>query len=373
MKLTMKIKTITCHDVYNAGAGLQAFALQKYLSDCGHEVEIIDYKPEYLSRHYSLRAVNNPRYRKPVLRQLYILAKLPKRMKRLKSEKKIRFDEFRKNCLVLTQKRYRSFRQLKNSCPEADLYIAGSDQIWNPLFPNGKDPAFFLDFVPEGKKKVSYAASFSVAAIDEEERIRIGDYLKKFDHISVRESSALKLLEEMHVSGTQVCDPVFLPDEKVWRNMAVPYSAERPYIFVYDFDRNSVMHEKIREFAGKEDLNIVSAFPFEGGTYLPSLGPLEFLGVIANAHMVISNSFHATAFSILFHIPFAVFHRKEALNIRMTDLLESFGCMDTALIDENHDLIMPEMDWNELDQKRIQLTEHSREYLDQCTETGENR
>ena len=92
----MKIKTITCHDVYNVGASLQAFALQEYLRSLGHNVEIIDYKPEYLSRHYSLTAVNNPRYRKPLLRELYILLKLPKRLRKQKSEKKAAFDRFKK-------------------------------------------------------------------------------------------------------------------------------------------------------------------------------------------------------------------------------------------------------------------------------------
>lgn len=73
----MKIKTITCHDVYNFGASLQAYALAAYLKECNHDVQIIDYKPEYLSRHYSLTAVTNPRFNRPILRELYLLAKLP--------------------------------------------------------------------------------------------------------------------------------------------------------------------------------------------------------------------------------------------------------------------------------------------------------
>lgn len=362
----MKIRTITCHDVYNAGASLQAFALQKYLSGLGHDVEIIDYKPEYLSRHYSLSAVNNPAYRKPGLRELYILAKLPKRLKRLKNPKKINFDRFRKEYMKLTKRRYRSFRELRQHCPEADLYIAGSDQIWNPLFPNGKDPAFFLDFVPEGKRKASYAASFAVTEIEDEERIRIEDYLRRFDAVSVREQSALKLLEKMKVSGTHVCDPVFLLKEAAWRALAVPCMEQRPYIFVYDFDRNTAVQERIREFAKQNDLAIISAFPFEGGRYLPDLGPQEFLGVMANAKMVISNSFHATAFSIIFHIPFAVFARRENINVRMNDLLEYFGCREIAMIDETSEIEKKEFRWDEIDQKKDELVRQSETYLKNC-------
>ena len=75
----MKIKTITCHKVYNVGASLQACALVRYLSDLGHEVEIIDYRPEYLSRHYRLDVVNNPRFDRPILKQLYLIAKKERR------------------------------------------------------------------------------------------------------------------------------------------------------------------------------------------------------------------------------------------------------------------------------------------------------
>ena len=76
----MQIKIITCHDVYNHGASLQAYALQTYLINLGHDVVIIDYKPDYLSGHYSLSAVSNPKFDKPIIKQFYLLAKLPGRL-----------------------------------------------------------------------------------------------------------------------------------------------------------------------------------------------------------------------------------------------------------------------------------------------------
>ena len=79
----MRICTITCHDVYNAGASLQAYALQTYLKSLGHDVKIIDYKPDYLSQHYRLDVVANPKYDKPLLKQAYLLAKLPGRLRML--------------------------------------------------------------------------------------------------------------------------------------------------------------------------------------------------------------------------------------------------------------------------------------------------
>ena len=137
----MKIKTITCHDVYNHGASLQAFALQHYLQSIGHDVEIIHYKPPYLSGHYDLWKVSNSRYDKPIIRLLYLMVKLPGRLKSLK--RKRAFDAFTSQFLRLTR-RYDTIEALRNDPPHADVYIAGSDQIWNTAFRNRLEPAFYV-------------------------------------------------------------------------------------------------------------------------------------------------------------------------------------------------------------------------------------
>ena len=178
----MKIKTITCHDVYNVGASLQAYALVEYLRNLGHQAEIIDYKPPYL-QHYQLTGVANPRYDKPVLREIYQLLKLPGRIAARKSRRKKNFDIFTEKYLPRTSKTYSSIEELKADTPEADIYIAGSDQIWNPLFQNGKDPSFFLQFAPNSSKRISYAASFAVDALAAEDSGRLKEWLKNLDAI----------------------------------------------------------------------------------------------------------------------------------------------------------------------------------------------
>ena len=189
----MKICTITCHDVYNVGASLQAYALQTYLKSLGHDVKIIDYKPDYLSKHYRLDVVGNPKYDKPFVREAYLLAKLPGRLRVLPRKKA--FDSFTAKHLDLTR-RYVSNEELKADPPEADAFFAGSDQIWNPLFPNGKDPAFYLDFVQQGVR-ASYAASFAVDEFPQELREVTAQYLSRFDHIAVRETSGLSVLKTL--------------------------------------------------------------------------------------------------------------------------------------------------------------------------------
>ena len=214
----MIVKTITCHDVYNVGAGLQAYALNTWLCAQGYDAEIIDYKPPYL-RHYSLTSVPNPKYQRPVVREVYLLAKLPRRIKALSSPKKKAFDDFKKKYLKVTDKEYRSNDALKAAKQDADVYIAGSDQIWNPLFPNGKDPSFYLDFVRDARK-VSYAASFAVNALPENLVPKVQAWLASFDAISVREKSGLDILSRMGYHGTVVCDPVFLLSEADWKKLA---------------------------------------------------------------------------------------------------------------------------------------------------------
>ncbi len=357
----MKIKTITCHDVYNLGASLQAYALTAYLNGCGHDVQIIDYKPEYLSRHYSLSWVANPRYDKPLVRQAYLLAKLPGRLRARKSLRKQRFDAFRRDYLPLTERRYESVEDLRESCPEADAYIAGSDQIWNPVFPNGKDPAFFLEFVPDDKKRISYAASFAVDALPDEDRKRMRPWLKRLDAISVRETSGVDLLNDMGISGQQVMDPVFLLDRKHWESLVL-CPEEKNYILVYDFDGSELIRKIALEMAERTGKKLVSVFPMEGAASVWwDMGPREFLGAILNADHVLSNSFHATAFSLIFQKDFYVVNREEKINTRMRDLLQSVELGERLITAVPETVGTP--DWNTVRKSLDERISKSKDFL----------
>ncbi len=333
----MKIYTITCHDVYNYGASLQAYALMKYLQLLGHDVEIIDYKPSYLSRHYALFGVGNPKYRKNfVLRLAYNVLKFPGRLLALR-KKKI-FDKYQESHLVRTSKRYVSNDELKTYLPQADAYICGSDQIWNPLFNNGKDKAFYLDFAPADKRKIAYAASMAVDAIPSADCDFMRQQIARLDSVSVRESTAVALLSDLGIEATRVMDPVFFHDKDFWtgelREKGKVYS-QSGYIFVYDFDKNTEIKSFAVEFAKKNGLKIVTAFKSDYATLSLNLkDPNDFLAAINNADFVISNSFHATAFSIILQKQFAVVGRKEKVNSRMLDLLKLVGLQNRVLTDD---------------------------------------
>ena len=366
----MKIKTITCHDVYNVGASFQAYALSEYLRQQGHDVEIIDYKPDYLSKRYNFKAVDNPRFEKPfLLKVLYLVLKFPKRL--LEYPGKKNFDKFREEYLRLTE-RYHSFGELKLNPPVADIYIAGSDQIWNTLFQNGKDGAFYLEFAPEGTKKASYAASFATESIAPEWKNQVKEWLNDFDNISVREKSAVKLLDEMGIKGQAVLDPVFLLTAVQWENL-IKIKKTSKSIFVYDFDENDFMRKISLTAKEKLHSKIISFFKVDySDENLRYPGPLEFLEVIYNSELILSNSFHATVFSLIFHKDFFVIKRNENINVRMMDLLKVVGLEDRLISNEKELESAKPIDWGKVDEIINKERGRSIEYLMEITRKNED-
>lgn len=360
----MKIKTITCHDVYNVGASLQAYALQTFLESLGNEVEIIDYKPDYLSNHYNLKAIANPLFDKPFLREMYLLAKLPERIKLIKGKRKRNFDDFKANYLKLTD-RYITIDDLRFNPPDAELYFAGSDQIWNTLFQNGKDPAFYLNFGSDDIKRASYAASFATETIPIEYRSVISQWLAKLDYISVRESSGLNILKSLGINnGVQVLDPVFLLNKKCWESFDLSINTKDDYVLVYDFDNSKNVREIVQKISNETSCNIYSIQSFDyADKCFNQSGPIEFLKLVYNAKYIVSNSFHATAFSIIFGKQFWVLNREEAINTRMIDLTKSLGILDRMVSKKNEVSIESEIDYNEVYDKLNLMIDLSIEYI----------
>lgn len=358
---------ITCHDVYNAGASLQAYALMKHLRDEGHDARIIDYKPDYLSGHYSLTKVANPRYDLPLIRWAYLAAKLPGRLRYRRGNKKREFDRFRKDFLVLTDRTYHSFEELKKDPPVADLYLAGSDQIWNPRFPNGHDPSFYLAFAGGRRKKASYAASFSVEALSRDEQAEMKPYLMTLDKISVREKRAVDLVRGMGLEAVQVCDPVLLHDRAFWEGFEdrEKEAEEGPYCFVYDFDRSPEAETLIDLVRKDHPCRVISYFPSARADKVSDCGPAGFVSLIRKADFVISSSFHATVFSLIFHKDFLVIPRKEDLNSRMEDLLERTGLEERFVRRPDQVENPAEIDWERVDRVLEEERVFSRQFLAQ--------
>lgn len=324
----MKILTLTTYNVYNYGAALQAYALQTYLQCMGHDAVLINYQPEYLTRKYDYRWVNpeSKLSRYAVTRIAYRVMKYLQRQTTM--GRKRQFDRFIDSYLKQTRE-YRTLETLCQNPPEADLYVVGSDQIWNVFYEAGRDPAFYLEFVTKGRK-ASYAASFSYVDIPQKEKKKIAECLRTFDAVSVRESHGLQLLREMNIPGEWVLDPVFLLPIEQWKQLMVTNISKEDYLLIYDFEGNKELKRFAKEYARRHHLKIyviADTYPllYADRNFMKA-GPREFVSMIYHCKAFISNSFHGTAFSIMFNKPVFVFNRhRHKVNSRMESLMTLFG------------------------------------------------
>lgn len=362
----MKVLTITCHNVYNHGASLQQFALIDYVQSLGHTVETINYQPAYLADNYRYLGVPSKNFQKNMfLKTLYIIAKFPTRFSTRK--RRMAFNEFDKKYIPQTKQLYKDNQSLKNNLPEADIYICGSDQIWNTLFENGADPAFYLDFVPAGKRKISYAASFATSRIEN----NLGDFVKrkvdKLDFVSVRESSAVTILKDLEIKEvTHVVDPVFLLSAEDWiEKFDLKKTEAQSYVLVYDFENNPLVKEyalHLQKTQGYQIIALNKVIDYADMIYW-DIGPVEFLGLMHDASFVLANSFHATAFSFIFKKQFLVFNRSAGINTRMKDFLTEFGLEQRLADSFNQQALEDTIDFSVIEERLNQRIEISKKYL----------
>lgn len=334
----MKIRTITCHDVYNYGASLQAFALLHYLELQGYDVQIIDYRPEYLCTQYKFWHVpQNSRFYKWTLKSklfhlLFCLYLAPKKYATYR--RVFHFKKFKNNYLKCTRT-YFSYKELQNDPPIADCYICGSDQIWNTRLQNGLDPAFYCNFGFPETKRISYAASFGTPEIQAENIETVKNGLSCLDSISIRETTGLKILNSLGYKGVNVVDPVLLLSKEEWESSFD--LTKRPtnfsYILVYDLDNNiPALEEQALQLAKDNGWKIVSLCGLAANAryadiIIKNAGPVEFVAYIRNASFVMSTSFHATVFSVIFNKPFGCYYKKYNVS-RMKNFLDTAGLSD---------------------------------------------
>lgn len=314
----MRICTITCQNADNYGARLQAYALAEYLKCQGHDVRVIDYRPPYMTFKTQL-------WYWPGV-SLKQWAKLFVRMRQRSTDIKRHeaFCAFSDKYLPLT-KVYHGIDELRKNTPKADLYIAGSDQIWNTVFANGTDPAYYLDFGDTSTSRISYAASFATESIVSDKIPFVKEKLKCFDRISVRESSAIHLLKSLgRADGKLVLDPVFLISANDWDKLLPLEHYDEEYILVYDFMQSKTIRKVVMRLA---DLTNCKIFAI-GARMLryadksfTTADPTQFISLVKHSRCVVSNSFHGTAFAMIYHRDFFVVNREDGLNERMVDWL----------------------------------------------------
>lgn len=339
------IGIITIHKSQNNyGGALQCFALYSYIASLGHDVEIID-----LHRPSHKDYVSNFRY--PMMRQkVTVRSKVKGFIKELLNirssynpyfeiywaeEAVGRFDDF--NNQIKYSQAYTYIPDLYKTPPVYDIYISGSDQLWNPTQWYCLEP-YFLTFVKDRKGvKASYGTSIGLDDISTGEKYKFAQWLKDFDIISVRESQAQKILSPI-VKQTveQVPDPTFLLDREIWIDMAVSPNEEE-YILVFSLGKENTILEKAVEIAMLWNCKVKVIDQLFPDTPINSVieivrdaGPCEFIGLIRNAILVLNDSFHCTVFALITNTRnfYTYISPKADRGSRIVDLLNIYGLQD---------------------------------------------
>lgn len=326
----MKVCIITIHFGVNHGSALQAFALTEYLNELGYDASIIDYIPERYNAWNSIKVKKYPL----LVKLFYYLLTLPSRHFKRKIFEKFLFEN------VNLTKRYNNRDELISNPPNADVYIAGSDQIWNKEYNGEGEYSYFLPFVKDGKKRIAYAASFGRSKIFQKEKEEIMPYLRRFDHISVREDSGLNILEQCGIkNGVHVIDPTLLLTKERWRKLSSNNIIDDKYLLIYVMDHK---YEKLiaygEQIARRLNLKIyVVCFKKvkdkKIDVCLSNIGPKEFLNLFDNASYVVSNSYHGVIFSINFGKQFIAV-AKDRYNARIESILKLMHLEDRFIYDE---------------------------------------
>ena len=329
----MKVEVITRHAITNYGSLLQTIATQQVISNLGHSCEIIDYirEDESYYQHEKTILKRKKNWSNSLLKKvLYLAIRQPESIAAGR-----KFENAQKKYLKLTA-RYATAKKLKENPPIADVYMTGSDQVWGPVENGSYDDCYCLSF-SEGKK-IAYAASFGHTEMTAELSEYYKKWLSKYKYIAVREDSACRILNDLGIDTEQVLDPTLLLDSSYWNQYLKPIKYKK-YILVYQLHNDKKLGRYAQQVARAKGLPLVrvsTAFHqiVRSGRFIwcPEMG--EFLSYIKNAECMITDSFHGTAFAILFNTSFVEVLPNNNTGTRNISILKLTGLSDRILKDE---------------------------------------
>lgn len=359
----MRIGISTRHDALNAGAILQAYALQTCLEEMGHQVEFIDAEIPH--------KFNWKNY----------VSKSPKKMI-FKWIDNFNGWRYRKNkywntCLHKSSLHYKTYKELENNPPIYDIYIVGSDQVWN--FSSKLSPLYLLQFVPHNKKRIAYAASMGQCNIPKHLYGPLKLALSNFHAISLREDSGVTFVNKLlnTESACKTIDPTLLIERKYFCKICKSPKISNDFVVSYILSSlNKQICISIVEYCRHIGLPIINLRNPTTCLRLPHaknkiVTPYQWLGYMSKAKIVISCSFHATVFALIFHKPFVVILpgelKKQGGNARINSLLEPLGLTNHILYDITPDklknILNKEIDWSNIDTKIKELRKYSIQFL----------
>ena len=314
---------ITRHAIPNYGSFLQAVASVQIFREMGYDVKVLDYIPELEKpQNLFIPMLNGSKFSSNSIKKLiYSIVRRPDFWKMGS-----KFREFQKEGLPLT-KEYNDLKHPEKELLSYDLYVTGSDQVWGPIALSQYDENYFWKNFPNKGNYMSFSASFGKARFDGKIKKAYSEMLSKYRYMLVREDTAVQLLNEMHFDNcSQILDPTLIMPREFWKSYVQDETCDyKNYILVYQVHDNPDMDQYVRDLqrkTGKQVIRLSNSFAhivrIGELVYLPSPG--QFLNLIKNSDYVVTNSFHATVFSLVFKKQFIIIDSGDT-NTRISSLL----------------------------------------------------
>lgn len=369
-----KIGTVTFHGAQNFGSVLQTYSLQEFVkglyAESGQECDynVINYRTDFQKSFYSIyKSVKNP---KNIIKNAVAF----KHSSCLKIKER-KFEDFLTNYIDLTDEISKTDELERFSCVY-DYYISGSDQIWN-VRASDFESAYYLDFVKKGKK-ISYAASFGPLIIDWNlyDKDKYSSLLLDYSAISVREAGSKDRVKELIDSDCEInVDPTFLLKKEEWQKIQSDANYnDGKYILLYCLEPSKEQLNMAKAISKKLNLPILVTRYNNKNDMINNFvkkydsGPLDFLSYIDNAALVLSSSFHGTAFSMIYNKPFYVFNGMK--DSRISSILKTAGIEDRSIesIDDIDRVNLKFIDFSVVNEIIKNEQEKSKAYLQQALE-----
>lgn len=354
-----KVGILTFQRASNYGAALQMYALQKQIRDLGHDAEVIDFLCHRVFDNYKPFLLNHLFHPRALIGDFLNAS--------IKVGRNRRFDTFARKTMRFSKPVTKD--SLASISDSYDVYVVGSDQVWNPLI-TGSESAYFLDFVKDKSKRRSYAASFGVSVWPESSLLPIANLLESMGCISTREETGKKLIQSITEKTTTITvdlDPVFLLGKEGWLPLSEKKVGSKPYLFIYTVGSGRVdeVYRTASRLAEERGLDIINLRYYRSlrhgeyqiGHVVYEAGPDDFVSFIANASCVVTDSFHATAFSIIFHKQVYV-SMPEKVGSRISNLFFITG-IDGRVIGK----AMKTIDWDKSDRQLEEARKKSIDHL----------
>ena len=363
----MKIGILTFHRVYNYGAVIQAFCTQKILDELNIDNELIDFSILKQRDFTALYSTHNG-----MKRFIKTLLLLPYHKNR-----KIRvgkFDDFTNNIMRLSDCMYKNEEDLKETNKIYDVFMVGSDQIWNVTKKAESSDAYFLKFADDTKGKFSYASSIGTADIND--LMAKKKMLESFQAVSCREIGGAEILTKViNREVSTVLDPTLLIKKEVLVNIIKKYDINRNYILYYSldgFDKRKNNLDILEHLSQKYNWEVAFITPewpkHDFGFDIIDAGPEEFLYLINNANLVCTNSFHGTALSIKLNKEFLVLEDVNSKDERKRSILKQLELEHRIVksVDESYQISQQKIDYSKVNQKLEELQNNSAQYLNEA-------